>query len=100
MQEKKKIEQIQSDNHQEAVTRLLELLKEYQIVERLDEIKGVGHRFVNGGTVFSKSVAVNAEVLVKMEKLKVLAPLHNPANIMAIRAFKKSPPGGTQCGGF
>ncbi|MFT8425887.1 MAG: acetate kinase [Liquorilactobacillus sp.] len=86
---KKKIEQIQSDNHQEAVTRLLELLKEYQIVERLDEIKGVGHRFVNGGTVFSKSVAVNAEVLVKMEKLKVLAPLHNPANIMAIRAFKK-----------
>mgnify|MGYP003365536231 FL=1 len=83
------IEQIQSDNHQEAVTRLLELLKEYQIVERLDEIKGVGHRFVNGGTVFSKSVAVNAEVLVKMEKLKVLAPLHNPANIMAIRAFKK-----------
>ncbi|MDN2454236.1 acetate kinase [Lactobacillus sp. UCMA15818] len=86
---KKIIEQIQSDNHQEAVTRLLELLKEYQIVERLDEIKGVGHRFVNGGTVFSKSVAVNAEVLVKMEKLKVLAPLHNPANIMAIRAFKK-----------
>lgn len=83
------IEQIQSDNHQEAVTRLLELLKEYQIVERLDEIKGVGHRFVNGGTIFSKSVAVNAEVLVKMEKLKVLAPLHNPANIMAIRAFKK-----------
>ncbi|MFT8825423.1 MAG: acetate kinase [Liquorilactobacillus mali] len=87
--EKKITEQIQSNNHQEAVTRLLELLREYHIVEQLDEIKGVGHRFVNGGTVFSKSVVVNDEVLAKMEKLKVLAPLHNPANIMAIRAFKE-----------
>ena len=86
---KKLVEKIKSKNHQEAITRLLQLLQEYKIVEKLDEIKGVGHRFVNGGTFFSKSVIVNDETLITMEKLKVLAPLHNPANIMAIKAFRK-----------
>lgn len=89
---KKVTEKIESMNHQEAVVRLLNLLVEYQIVGTLNEIRGVGHRFVNGGTIFSKSVIVNDYVLEKMESLKVLAPLHNPANIIAIKAFREALP--------
>ncbi|KRL03984.1 acetate/propionate family kinase [Liquorilactobacillus oeni] len=85
-------EQFECTDHLQAVERLLKLLTEYQIVSDLKEIKGVGHRFVNGGTFFARSTVIDDDVLEKMEKLKILAPLHNPANIMAIKAFKAELP--------
>lgn len=75
-----------------AVKQLLKLLREYSIVTNLDEIKAVGHRFVNGGSSFSDSVIVNEKVLQQLTGLNELAPLHNPSNIMAIKAFKQALP--------
>jgi acetate kinase len=77
------------ENHRMAVEILLKLLREYKIVVNLDEIKAIGHRFVNGGNLFSKSVVVSEQVLQQLETVKELAPLHNPSNIMAIKAFAR-----------
>ncbi|KRM00546.1 acetate/propionate family kinase [Liquorilactobacillus satsumensis] len=85
-------EEFECANHLQAVERLLSLLTESKIVTDLNEIKGIGHRFVNGGTVFARSTVINDAVLQEMEKLKILAPLHNPANIMAIKAFRAELP--------
>ncbi|KRL37342.1 acetate/propionate family kinase [Liquorilactobacillus uvarum] len=85
-------EELTIENHQQAVDKLLVILTEYQVVDRLDEIKGIGHRFVNGAGHFSSSVVIDEAVLDEMEKLIEFAPLHNPANIMAIKAFKAELP--------
>ena len=52
----------------------------------------MGHRVVHGGEVFSDSVLITDEVLEKLETLSHLAPLHNPANIVGIKEFKKALP--------
>lgn len=85
-------EELVIKNHQQAVDKLLVILTEYQVVDRLDEIKGVGHRFVNGADCFANSVIIDDDVLEKMESLIEFAPLHNPANIMAIKAFRRELP--------
>ena len=61
-------------------------------VKSFDEIDGVGHRVVHGGEVFSDSVLITDEVLEKLETLSHLAPLHNPANLVGIKEFKKALP--------
>jgi len=53
------------------------------------EINAVGHRVVHGGEIFSKTVKITEEVIAKIEELKAFAPLHNPANALAIRACSK-----------
>ena len=58
------------------------------IIKSLDEIEGVGHRVVHGGEEFPDSVLITDEVIEKIEKLSELAPLHNPANLTGIKAFK------------
>lgn len=80
-------------NHNFAIERLLSKLTELKIVEKVEEIEGVGHRVVHGGEFFDKSVLVTDEVLEKLETIKDLAPLHNPANIMGVLAFQKVLPG-------
>ncbi|MCD7809270.1 MAG: acetate kinase, partial [Erysipelotrichaceae bacterium] len=62
------------------------------IVSSLDEIKGVGHRVVQGGTYFNDSVIIDDDVVAKIDELKSLAPLHNPANLTGYYAFKKAIP--------
>ncbi len=52
------------------------------------ELNAVGHRVVHGGAEFKASVQIDAEVEATIEALSPLAPLHNPANLMAIRIFK------------
>ena len=79
---------IDIDNHEVAVKMLLDKLIELKILSSYDEITGVGHRVVAGGEDFKDSVVITDEVLEKIEKLSDLAPLHNPANAMGIRAFK------------
>lgn len=76
-------------NHDKAVQLLLENLQASGVIKSLDEIDGVGHRVVHGGEKFSDSVLVTDEVLEEIEKVSELAPLHNPANITGIKAFKE-----------
>ncbi len=78
--------------HSEAVDMLLDTLLKKNIVSSLDEIKGVGHRVVQGGTYFNDSVIIDDDVVAKIDELKSLAPLHNPANLTGYYAFKKAIP--------
>ncbi|MGX7244443.1 acetate kinase [Enterococcus quebecensis] len=82
-------EVIDINNHDVAVKMLLDKLTELNILASYNEITGVGHRVVAGGEDFKESVVIDDEVLTKIEKLADLAPLHNPANAMGIKAFKK-----------
>ena len=83
-------------NHKVAFQYLVEELEENHVVERLDEIKGIGHRVVQGGSYFDKSVVVTEDVIKKIEELNVLAPLHNPAAITGIKAAQEVIPNAVQ----
>ncbi|HEY8364354.1 MAG TPA: acetate kinase [Haloplasmataceae bacterium] len=76
-------------NHSVAVQIVLDALIDMKIVKSYDEISGVGHRVVHGGEKFNDSVLINEEVLNEIERLKDLAPLHNPANATGIKAFQE-----------
>lgn len=76
-------------DHEEAVKLLLEHLLSEGAVQSYEEIEGIGHRVVHGGELFDDSVLIDEEVIGHIEKLSGFAPLHNPANIVGIRAFKE-----------
>lgn len=76
-------------NHGVAVKILLEDLKEKEVVKSLDEIHGVGHRVVQGGSYFKDSALIDNDVVQKIEEMSGLAPLHNPANLTGINSFKE-----------
>lgn len=81
--------------HAEGVKLLLDSLIEKGILKSLDEIQGVGHRVVQGGEYFKDSTLVDGPdgvVVKKIEELADLAPLHNPAHIIGIKAFYKALP--------
>ena len=88
------------EDHTVAVEKLMSELVDLNIIASLDEIEGVGHRLVHGGQEFSESVVLNDEVLDRVAKYNSLAPLHNPANIMGVRAFMEVLPGVIQVGVF
>lgn len=83
-------------NHKQAFEILVEELMENKVVENLDEIKGIGHRVVQGGDYFDKTVEATDEVIEKIDELSVLAPLHNPAAITGIKAAKAVVPNAIQ----
>ena len=76
------------DNHEEALQFSLEQLlnPEYKVIDSLDEINAIGHRIVHGGELFNKPVLITEEVIKGIEECISLAPLHNPAAVMGIRA--------------
>lgn len=76
-------------DHGVAVKILLNKLIDLGVVKSFDEITGIGHRVVHGGEEFSDSVVITDEVLAKLDELSELAPLHNPANVVGIKAFKE-----------
>ena len=76
-------------DHLTAVNIILDELIKLHIIASYDEITGVGHRVVAGGEIFYDSVLIDDEVLQQIEALSEYAPLHNPANAVGIRAFKK-----------
>ena len=80
------------ENHKVAVQLLLDTLIEKGIVKDLNEIKGVGHRVVQGGAYFSSSAVIDEDVVNKIDELKSLAPLHNPAHLTGYYAFKEAIP--------
>ena len=77
-------------NHTEAVDVLVEELFKHNIVENLDEIKGVGHRVLHGGEKYSDSVIITDEVIQSIKDLTKLGPLHHPGNLAGIEAMQKS----------
>ena len=87
-------------NHSVAVEYLIQELLKNNVIESLDEIKGVGHRLVHGGDKYASSVIIDDDVMKTVEELSDLAPLHNPANLMGVRAFMKEIPGAIQVGCF
>ena len=88
------------ENHEKAFEALVKELEENDVVESLDEIKGIGHRIVQGGDYFDKTVIINEDVLSKIEELSSLAPLHNPAAAKGIKAAMEVFPGAVQTAVF
>lgn len=75
--------------HKEGMAVLMDTLKneEYGVIKSLDEIYAVGHRVVHGGEKFDSAKLVDEDVLKEIENLAPLAPLHNPACLMGIKAI-------------
>ena len=87
-------------DHSVAVQILMDELINMSIISSLEEIDGVGHRMVHGGQEFTESVVLTEDVLERVSQYNELAPLHNPANIMGVRAFMKALPNTIQVGVF
>lgn len=79
-------------DHNGAVKILLDELINNRVISSLDEIEAVGNRVVHGGNKYSKSVEITDRVLMEIEEISDLAPLHNPAALKGIYAFKKNIP--------
>ena len=82
-------------DHAEAIDRVLALLthNHYGVIKDINEIDAIGHRVVHGGEDFTKSVIIDKKVIKGIEDCIPLAPLHNPANIVGIRACEAAMPG-------
>ena len=80
--------------HSEAIQAVLNALVDPQngVIASMEEIDAVGHRVVHGGEKFAKSVKIDAAVMEAIEECNPLAPLHNPANIIGIKACQKLMP--------
>lgn len=78
-------------DHSAGIKNVLDLLvsKEFGVLNSLNDIDAVGHRVAHGGEFFKESVLVTPEVEEKIEECCDLAPLHNPANLLGIRAVEK-----------
>ncbi|MBQ1685232.1 MAG: acetate kinase [Clostridia bacterium] len=89
-------------DHTEAIKLVLDALVDPQrgVISSMAEIDAVGHRIVHGGEKFAESVLLTDEVLETIESLNDLAPLHNPANLMGIRACKAIMPNTPMVGVF
>ena len=81
--------------HSEAIQTVLNALVDEKngVIGSMKEIDAVGHRVVHGGEKFAKSVVITAEVPQAIEECNPLAPLHNPANIIGIKACQELMPG-------
>jgi len=80
--------------HTVAISETLHLLlhPEHGVLNSLDEIDAVGHRVVHGGESFSESTLIKEDTKDILDSLAELAPLHNPANVMGIRAAERLMP--------
>ncbi len=88
LQSEKCTKEVEMPTHNEAMNAVISVLtdEETGVIQDMSEVKAVGHRVVHGGEFFSKSVLVTEDVLDKIEQCNYLAPLHNPANIIGIKA--------------
>ena len=83
-----------AENHDKAISFVLSRLMNphYGVIKSLDELAGIGHRVAHGGERFTNPVVITDEVIEEIEKCIELAPLHNPASILGIKACKKLVP--------
>ena len=88
-------QEIDLPDHEVAIKKVLDTLldKEIGVLTSLDEIGAIGHRMVHGGEKFSSSVIINEEIIKQIETCNELAPLHNPANLLGVRACQEVMPG-------
>lgn len=79
------------DDHSDAFTLMLQMMTEGEgaVLANKEEIAAVGHRVVHGGEKFKDSVIITDEMIATMEELSVLAPLHNPPQIIGIRSAQQ-----------
>lgn len=86
-------------SHKEAIELIMETItdEKYGAIGKIDEIKAVGHRAVHGGDKFAKSVIIDENFIETFESLNDLAPLHNPANLLGMRAAKEVLPSVPHC---
>ena len=89
-------------DHNIAIAEVVKALtsKEYGVIESLADISAVGHRIVHGGEKFCESVIIDDEAMKAIEDCVPLAPLHNPANIIGIKACQAAMPGVPQVAVF
>ncbi|MCL2400599.1 MAG: acetate kinase [Defluviitaleaceae bacterium] len=89
-------------DHEAAVKVVMDALidKDHGVLTSMSEIHAIGHRVVHGGERFSDSVVITDEVEQAIEDCCDIAPLHNPPNLIGIRACKKIMPGVPQVGVF
>lgn len=84
-------------HHDTALHGIVDVLRDLGL---LDELIGIGHRVVHGGSTFSGSMAITPEVVAKIEECISLGPLHNPPNLVGIRIAQELFPGKLQVGVF
>ena len=87
----KMTKEVDMPTHNEAINAVISALTDEKtgVINDMSEVKAVGHRVVHGGEYFSSSAIVDEDVLEKIEKCNYLAPLHNPANVIGIKACMK-----------
>ena len=83
-------------NHSDAVMKMIDELLVNKIIDSMDEIKGVGHRVLHGGEIYSDSIEITDKVLEDIIDLTKLGPLHHPGEIAGIKAMIES---SKECGG-
>ena len=87
----KMTKEVDMPTHNEAINAVISALTDENtgVINDMSEVKAVGHRVVHGGEYFSSSAIVDENVLEKIEECNYLAPLHNPANVIGIKACMK-----------
>ena len=80
---------IDMKDHSDAVKLLMDELLANKVIDNLEDIDGIGHRIVQGADRYNKSVLIDEKVIADIDELSSLAPLHNPAHIIGINAFKE-----------
>ncbi len=100
--DKKVVKDIPMPTHSEAISAVLEILQdaEHGVIKSVDEIDAVGHRVLHGGMKFSDSCIIDDACIQAIEDCIPLGPLHNPANLMGIRACQAVMPGKPQVAVF
>ncbi|MCD6420044.1 MAG: acetate kinase, partial [Synergistetes bacterium] len=89
-------------NHNVGIKMVMDALThpDYGVIKDMSEIKAVGHRVVHGGEKFASSVVIDDDVIAAVEKYTDLAPLHNPPNLLGIKATMTLMPGVPMVGVF
>lgn len=93
-------EDLEIENHDQAVQSLLDHFLSLEIVSSYEDIQAVGHRILHGKDVFSESVLITSSVMEQLEQLVDLGPLHMKANLAGIKAFQEVLPNVVQVAVF
>ncbi|MDX9801800.1 MAG: acetate kinase [Spirochaetia bacterium] len=85
--------------HKEAIDLIMNTLVDPVVgaIKSIDDIKAVGHRVVHGGEKFNKSIIIDEKIIETFDSIQGLAPLHNPANIIGIKAAQEELPNVKHC---
>ena len=98
----KEVSDLDMPTHKQAIQFVIDALTNDKtgVIKSLDEIGAVGHRLVHGGEKFACSTRITDEVIRAVEECSDLAPLHNPANLIGVRACQELMPDTPQAGVF